>query len=80
MIITEDKYEEEINKFNSIKIKEFWPSKEEIEIFNSEPEKYIMFAFYLQHKLSKPQTEEEKESRKLLNEFVTENLEIKCTQ
>ena len=76
MKMTSEEYEKEIEIFNKLDAKVYWPTPEEIEIFESAPDKYIKYVLYLQHKLGKPKTKEEKYSKKNIDNFVCEYLEI----
>ena len=63
-------------KFNKINTYRFWPNPNQIEIFEKNPEKWILFACYLYDCGEKPTTQAEHYSKKLLHEFIKENLII----
>ena len=61
-------------KFKKIKTKRFWPTPKQIEIFEKDPDKWILYACYLYDCGDKPITTADHYSKKLLHEFIKENL------
>lgn len=69
-------YDDLVEKFGEMKTKTYWPSEEQIEQFESDPEKWIMFCIYNYEKGKKPETDEERKRRRLLSDFIERHLEI----
>ena len=70
------KYDEYAEQFEQIESPTYWPTVEDIDLMEKEPDKWILFcAFLLEHN-NEPLTNEEKYSKKNLSKFVNNYLEL----
>lgn len=76
MKLTFDEYDELLEKFEKIEGNTFWPSVQDIDLMEKNPDKYIVFCCYLLEKNKKPETNQEKYSKKNLHSFVNKYLEL----
>lgn len=68
-----DKMEEKLELINTNRI---WPTKEQFEMMEKEPNKWVKFMCYLDKKNDEPDTDEEVESRKMIKAFLNKHLEL----
>lgn len=54
----------------------FWPSIEDVDLMEKNPEKWILFACHLEEHGTPPKTKEETYRRKTLREFINRHLEL----
>lgn len=76
MVMTFNEYDEILEKFDKMSEHVCWPTNEQLDMFRQEPSKWLMFCIFLYEKNPKPQTEEEKESKKAMMKFINEELEL----
>lgn len=76
MKITESGYELEMKVQDQIEVETFYPSLEEIDEMEKDPDRWIFLAIYLYEHGEKPETKDEEYRRKTLLHFINEHLEI----
>lgn len=76
MRMTFDEYVKESDRFEQIHTKTFWPTPLQIEKFEENPDKWLMFACYLYECGKPPKTKAEMYHKKILKAFIDENLDI----
>lgn len=76
MKITFDEYDKMIEDFDNIDTPTMWPTLEQIDEFEKEPDKWLPFCVYLLEKGSSPTNKEEEYSKRTLNKFVNNYLEL----
>ena len=76
MKATFDSYDERIEKFENIKGFEYWPTNEQLEMFENDPDKWIRFCIYLYEHNPEPTNSTERYSKKNLNAFINRHLEL----
>ncbi len=76
MIMTFEEYDKLIESFRDIDTPTFWPSLEQIMLFEEDPGKWMKFVLYLMEKGKRPKDREERYRKRLLNLFLRENLEL----
>ena len=76
MKITFEEYENLLDKFDKINIPEYWPLPNDIEVMEKNPDKYIIFAIYLDSRCQSPHNMEQRYSKTNLCNFLIDNLEI----
>lgn len=74
MTMTFEDYDKLLERFAKIKTKTFWPTLDQIDMFDREPEKYIIFACCLYQMGTPPKTNAEKYGKKNLYNFIIEHL------
>ena len=78
--MTYDEYDNLIDEFEKIrktdKVIPVWPSVALIDMFQTDPEKWIKYCCYLYEFNPAPANAEEKYSKKNLNYFINRNLEL----
>ena len=63
---------------NEYQCGEWWPTIEDIQTYiEPEPEKYLEFMVWITETATTPQTEEEKESKNMLNRILTSIINFK---
>ena len=76
MQVTFKEYDELMEKFNDMETDTYWPTKEQIDEFEKEPDKWLMYSIYNYEKGKTPINNTEKYSKKLLSAFINRHLEI----
>lgn len=78
--ISYDEYDQNLEIFEKIeksgKVPPYWPTVEQFDMFEENPEKWIHFCCFLYECNPEPKTSEERYSRKNLSAFIQENLEL----
>lgn len=78
--MTYDEYDALVEKFEEIKengkVIPIWPTIQQFDMFQENPEKWMAFCCYLHECNPEPKTAEEKYSKKNLSEFIYNNLEL----
>lgn len=78
--MTYDQYDELLDLFEKVKAGEkvptFWPTVEQIDMFEKDPKKWIKFCCYLYEENPAPRTHEEKYSKRNLSGFINRHLEL----
>lgn len=69
-------YDEVMEKFEKMSERVYWPTKNQLDMFEQEPEKWLMFCLFLHENNPQPVTEEEKESKKGMMKFINHELEL----
>ena len=77
MQVTFEEYDKIMERFDKMSAETYWPSLSNIEIFKSDPKKWMLFCIYLYEKGKEPQNNQEKYSKRNLGNFINQNLEIK---
>lgn len=76
MKMTFDEYDTFAEKIENFKEDTFWPTLEQIDMFEKDPDKWILFGAYLLEHNKNPQNEEEQYSKANLTKFVNTHLEL----
>lgn len=76
IVMTFDEYDQEVEKMKTIETATFWPTISQIDLFEKDVQKWIVFCYYLLEYNQPPQTNEEKYSKKNLSNFVNQHLEL----
>ncbi len=71
-----DEYDKLTELFEKMKTRTFWPTVDQIDIFEQNPAKWITFVCYLYEKGKAPKNQEEKYSKKNLCHFIGKYLEL----
>ena len=78
--MTYDEYDALVEKFEKIKesgkVIPIWPTIQQVDEFQKDPEKWMAFCCYLHEFNPEPKTAEEKYSRRNLSDFINSNLEL----
>ena len=74
--MTFDAYDKEIEKMKNIETPTYWPTVAQIDMFEKDVEKWIIFCSYLMEYNDAPKNNEEKYSKKNLSVFVNQHLEL----
>ena len=74
--MTFDDYDGLLERFESLHTPTYYPSPSVMELFESNSERWLVFACYLYEFGKKPQNKTEEYSRKTLREFIDNNLEL----
>ncbi len=77
MKMTFDEYDNLLNKFKDMTTETYWPSPEQIMMFQNEPAKWLLFCIYLYEKGKEPINKKEKYSKANLRNFINSHLEIR---
>lgn len=76
MRVTFEEYDHMIEKFNKVNTHTYFPSIEDMDIMEADPDKWIPLLCYFIEKGEEPKTNEEQYSRKTMVRFVNKNLEL----
>lgn len=76
MQVTFDEYDEILSRFEHMQSETFWPSKEQIDMFEKNPKKWLLFACYLYEKGKEPNDNFERYSKRNLKNFINKHLKI----
>lgn len=68
-----DKYE---SAYEKMEIEPFWPNPNQLRIMENAPDKYVLFANFLYEKNPAPRNQAEKYSKKGLQEFIYQHLQL----
>ena len=75
--MTFEKYDELIENFDSMKkVPPLWPSIEQIDMFETDEDKWLTFAVYLLEKNPPPRNAKERYSKKNLLAYVNRHLTL----
>ena len=74
--MTFDEYDELMEKYANMSEHVYWPTKEQITMFENNPDKWLMFCIFLNEKNPSPVTDEEKLSKKMMTKFINNHLEL----
>lgn len=74
--LTFSQYDKMIESFGTIKLKPFWPTKEQVKVMESDPERWIKYALFLDQQKSLPKTTDEILGKHELRDFINHHLEI----
>lgn len=76
MQLTFDEYDSLMDKFSKINTETYWPTREQINMFEIEPDKWLLYCIYIYEKGKPPVNITERYSKKNLSEFINKHLEI----
>lgn len=76
MEMTFDEYDEYLDKIENMKTKPCWPTLDQIDLFEKNPEKWLLYCCYILEKSDSPKNNEEKYARRNLSDFVNRHLEL----
>jgi hypothetical protein len=74
--ITYDDYDRIMDRFDSMDTPAYLPTAEDIELFEDDPDKWVLFACYCHDRCGKPKTKSESYRKKKLLEFIERSLEL----
>ena len=76
--MTFNEYEKMIEQFKKLpkNIKPVWPTVEQIDMFETDPEKWLKFACFLQEMNPPPRNSKERYSQRNITAFINHNLEL----
>ena len=77
MVMSFEQYDALLERFQKIKVRTFWPSQEQLEEMEKDPDRFLIFCCYLYETGKKPVSEAERENRKRLYRFINRNLELR---
>lgn len=78
MKITYDDYDRCSETFEKMKTAAYLPTAKQIEMFEKDPEKWLMFCIYCHDRApaAKDLSEEDREKKEMLQEFISRHLEL----
>lgn len=76
MQMTFDDYDLMVEKFKKVDTDTMWPTKEQLDMMEENPDQWIPFLCYLVEKSEEPDTDEEIASRKMMKAFLNKHLEL----
>lgn len=74
MIMTFEQYDKLLEKFEHVHVSTYYPTPEQIEIMEQDPERWIVYACYQYEKGGNPRNSAEKYGRKNLMKFINKHL------
>lgn len=78
--MTYDAYDALLEKFEEVKengkVIPIWPTIQQIDMFEEDPEKWLRYCCYLHECNPDPKTPEEKYSRRNMADFINRHLEL----
>ena len=74
--LTFSQYDKMIEGFENIKLKPFWPTKDQVKVMEGEPERWLKYALFLDQQKTLPKTTEEILGKHVLRDFINRNLEL----
>lgn len=74
--MTFSQYDRLLEVFKEVDLKPFWPTPEQVEVMEADPERWMRFACYLNEQEESPRTQEELLGKSRLREFINHNLEL----
>lgn len=76
MQMTFTQYDEFVNQIQLLKHVTYWPSIADLDYMQKDPERWILFACYLQERNETPHTNEDKYAKKNLLAFINSHLDL----
>lgn len=76
MSITFDEYDTITEKFEKINVLKLWPTPEQYNMMEKNPDKWVLYLCYLSENNDPPETEEEKASKKKMHAFLNKYLQL----
>ena len=76
MEMTYAAYDAMIDNFEKMKTPAIWPTYEQIEMFEKDPDKWIEYSCYVLEKAERPNNSAEKYSKSNLQHFVNSHLSL----
>ena len=76
MTLTYDSYDQLLERFDQMNAPAYWPSLSELEVMEDNPDKFIIFACYLDSKCDLPKDSMERYSKHYLTKFINDNLTL----
>lgn len=74
MLKTFEEYDDLLEKFNMINSPVRWPSVKEMDLMETDPDRWLPLACYFYEKSKPPKNKEEEYSKKTLRNFIDKNL------
>ncbi len=74
--LTFDQYDSLVEKFEKLEVPTYYPTQEQIELMEKDPEKWMLYACFLSECGRKPKSKEEEYRRKGLLLFINTYLEL----
>lgn len=74
--MTFDQYDCIVEKFESVHSPTYYPTIEQLDLMETDPRKWLLFACFLQEKGHKPKSKEEEYRKRSLRVFINEHLEL----
>jgi hypothetical protein len=72
--ITYDQYDQMLKKFEQVKASPYLPTLEQIDMWEKNPKKWLLFAIFCYEGVGKPQTKNEQYRKQTLLHFVDSHL------
>ena len=69
MVMSFEQYDALLERFQKIKVRTFWPSQEQLEEMEKDPDRFLIFCCYLYETGKKPVSESEREKQKAVISF-----------
>lgn len=76
MQMTYGQYDRIEEKFEKLPKNVYWPTPDQIEMFQSNPDKWLLFCLYLSEYNPEPETKDEEMSCYDMKQFLYKNLEL----
>ncbi len=73
VVRTFEEYDNLLEQFQGIKIREYWPEEDDVALFEQEPEKWVTFLIYMSE-VAKPNNRKAEYSLSMINRFLREHL------
>lgn len=73
MLKTFEEYDDLLEKFNMINSPVRWPSVKEMDLMETDPDRWLPLACYFYEKSKPPKNKEEEYSKKTLRNFIDKN-------
>lgn len=76
MKLTYEDYDDLLETLEEIHTRTVWPNQEGIELFESDPDRFLIFCIYLYEFGKEPETKEEHYRKQNLGAFIGKHLEL----